>query len=270
MPSRRRAFTLVELLVVVGIISVLIAVLLPALSTARKHAQRVQCAANLRSIGQAIIMYTQLYRCYPSMSVYAGPGRNYAIWPTRLREVLGGEMGLFNCPAQSERCWWAKRDAAGPFQSVATDVEARFGYDLGEPLLMDQNTFFSYGYNHLGASVSNGGDGQAQWGLGDYVNLAMPADPYSHAIRASQVRKPSEMIAVADSTTDGVEDYAITAAYFRPWQWPGKVHSGGANVLFCDGHVQWSLQRDLVYVEPPVRTFKTTAMKWNNDNSPHD
>ena len=62
--GRRTGFSLVELLVVIGIIALLISILMPALSKAREAANRTKCLSNLRSLGQAMVMYANQFKDY--------------------------------------------------------------------------------------------------------------------------------------------------------------------------------------------------------------
>src|SRR5438105_8245979 len=97
---RRRpgaGFTLVELLVVIGIIALLISILLPALSKARKQANTAACAANLHTLGQALVMYVTQNRYYPGCQGSIG-GTPFGIWPIRLRNAINGNQKVFWCP----------------------------------------------------------------------------------------------------------------------------------------------------------------------------
>src|SRR5690349_20397097 len=111
MPNvRRRAFTLVELLVVIGIIAVLIALLLPSLNRAREQANAITCMSNLRQLGQALVEYTVNHRCivipsYNMTGVAGGPDVPLDGWAPILDrdKYVGGRQAndgsVFVCPS---------------------------------------------------------------------------------------------------------------------------------------------------------------------------
>lgn len=115
---RREGFTLVELLVVIGVISVLIAILLPALTKARQRATEIQCLSNLRQLGLATFIYANENRGYYPYSLgdmiqakYATSGGDAATFSamTEFLRCLGNAKPLF-CPTSSHYYypsgWW--------------------------------------------------------------------------------------------------------------------------------------------------------------------
>lgn len=81
---RRRAFTLVELMVVVAIIGLLIALLLPAVQAARETGRRAQCMNNLKQIGLGVQQYQAAHRAFPPGAVafvnFQYSGYNFVYW----------------------------------------------------------------------------------------------------------------------------------------------------------------------------------------------
>src|SRR3712207_2413372 len=76
--DRKAGFTLVELLVVIGIIALLISILLPSLNAARRQATRIACAANIRSIGQSYQMYAAEFKgSYPPVQMWHWPNGHW-------------------------------------------------------------------------------------------------------------------------------------------------------------------------------------------------
>jgi prepilin-type N-terminal cleavage/methylation domain-containing protein len=144
---RRRGFTLVELLVVIGIIAVLIGILLPSLNRAREASNRVACGSNLRQLGLMYQLYANAYHDYAPLGYVktSGGGHqknwNYIVYINRdgaIRTTLMGwlvdanlfkDAKTFFCPAEKFDQWemngYEILRNPWPFQAP---YETKFGY----------------------------------------------------------------------------------------------------------------------------------------------
>ena len=123
---RRSAFTLVELLVVIAIIGILVAMLLPAVQSAREAARRMQCSNNLKQLGLALHNYHTAHASFPlgygPMIVPYGSGGSQALdsgggewaWPTRLFPYVEQQ-------SLADQVKWTV-NAAGHFDSAYTQT----------------------------------------------------------------------------------------------------------------------------------------------------
>jgi prepilin-type N-terminal cleavage/methylation domain-containing protein/prepilin-type processing-associated H-X9-DG protein len=139
--ARRRApaFTLVELLVVIGIIALLISILLPSLNRAREQAKTVQCLSNVRQMGNAVNMFTSEHQGYlpkawfndrprpGSGTLWNYPNANTWEWSYIVSTYLAKNEGVFRCPSDPQPD--ATPNPFGPaFYTVTFPDGTREGY----------------------------------------------------------------------------------------------------------------------------------------------
>jgi prepilin-type N-terminal cleavage/methylation domain-containing protein len=240
--DNRSAFTLVELLVVIGIIAILIATLLPALQKAQDAAQRTQCLSNLRQTHLTVALYATMYKDAVPLGCWnTFYQQNYMVW--RQGQAVPISFGLLHearlmtapkalyCPSDSNvENQFNQPVVAGrgnpwpPFPGVTVNV--RIGY-ASRPV------------DHKGVVVSWGGgvawpDQYPTGGfpkLSKYKNLAILADHVSSPQRLRQ-----------------------------------RHHNKGLNVLYGNGGAKWvdikAIRADLnLCNEPFNRSFNSAQLR---------
>lgn len=252
--KRRTAFTLVELLVVIGIIAVLVGILLPSLQRARESANSIKCAANLRSIGQSLHMYVNQnkglmplihQRNYPqpSQAGFVGGGRGWTVLGL-LEEQTRVEIIQLRCPSDIRENDFFSINSRALWQP--TNAEA-----LNTPVYLDLYAF-SYAALVIGYALP---ERRLFWS----VPMADPLIVNKGPVSMAKIRRSSERHLVWDAYTNeytiGVgivgmgPPEAMTNADIR------KVtffrHGRGPNALFVDGHVEQKIDyKSMVTVNP--------------------
>lgn len=261
-PSRT-AFALIELLVVIAVIGILTALLLPAISYARRRAQQTQCASNLRQLGIGLNQFVAENRVFP-LFLNSEQGRypeHTGAWYGAIRQTgLAGDPAVIKWEAKDTGVWHCP--AVPPIN---------FPYK-----------YWEYGYNAFGVSPRGSPDALGL-GLGGHRGeqvLAGPIRPYSPPVTESEVINPSDMMAVGDGFRG--QNGVIQDGVFELWR--GRVpgvdsdpqvaseitkrsyarHKGKANVVFCDGHVEAPTFK-LLFED----TNDTALARWNRDHLPH-
>ncbi|HKS37937.1 MAG TPA: DUF1559 domain-containing protein [Verrucomicrobiae bacterium] len=276
---RRKGFTLVELLVVIGVIAILAALLLPALAKAKASARSAACKSNLRQMGLALNMYVDDWEKYPGRMPDSAVHRFSG--SEMIAEVQGGH----------HLCLQLAPYLSTPRLPLGLATRHQFVWHC--PVVPRRNypTLFGeidlryppgYGYNAAGTDST--ANRKLVLGLGprqdisptfDSLGRFLPRVVTTREVKVGDVRAPSDMIAIGDNrrtTTvpdapwwsdpidDEISPFGPNAD--RPPDL-GDRHNRGANILFCDGHVEYGKRGRWIEESESARKC------WNNDNQPH-
>jgi prepilin-type processing-associated H-X9-DG protein/prepilin-type N-terminal cleavage/methylation domain-containing protein len=264
-----RGFTLVELLVVIGIIAVLISILLPALSNVRKHATALKCMTNLRSFGQAWQQYANTNRgtCVPGRLPTGGApggifdlGENRTYRP-RWYELLGAELRMQANPNPSEvedDKWTINNELflcpAEPDYNNSRNYPYGYNYQFlgnARPLMSTQKGYINYPVK--ASAIAAAKTIMVADSLGTAAGKST-ADRtgYSPTGSHNPFARLNKGWCIDPPRLTGKSDYADPERREpQDRSGPDARHQGKANVLFCDGHVEAMAPTDMGYVVRP-------------------
>lgn len=254
---RRKGFTLVELLVVIGIIAVLIGILLPSLSAARRQANSVKCLSNLRSIGQGFALYSNDYNGYwpAAYHIYSAtrfplPTNTDLRWYDRIFPYVGNskdvqaaadigkardKCAIWGCPE------WTK---TAEFSASSTTDQLRPGYAMNyytEDYLTSKNTN-DWAY----ISAAQGRYPQASSSFNHSAQRMLITDSIFHIVQAPAASggfgtnyhwAPStDMTYSTNSSADALAFFVDARHGSKNLTHEQQYSSRCLNTLFCDGH----------------------------------
>ena len=263
--GERTAFTLVELLVVIGIIAVLVAMLLPALNKAKKQGMLVQCQSNLRQIMQGTLLYANDNKgCFPCAYLTGVSTLKVQSVPQLLsRADIGGKYitsgKVYDCPADDTRGkLFVGNNADTPGGSIGVGGYSLSGWFSGSDSY-DNN--ISYGYNR-------------QAGFNDNEATKTAYVPYKQGRRAigkknSTAYDPIWWDMECGPDTGGRWSYLYQTARLK-WVAGGNSdsaysarHDGKLNIAGADGHVE-----SLTLTRKGLPELTSTEQRpWNPDIS---
>jgi prepilin-type N-terminal cleavage/methylation domain-containing protein/prepilin-type processing-associated H-X9-DG protein len=211
--QRPRAFTLVELLVVIGIIAVLISMLLPTLKSARVAAIRLNCQSNLRQLGMLWHMYAN-----ENKGAFPDNGQGFGTW--ELIPDFQKQIFVEKYKYRSPKLFYCPSFIGWTFGSFPED-------DWDKPASTSAaGTNWLLGYSIYAAS-----ENARLWDIAAKSNLPPP-------YRANE-RQLAERPLIMDITIKYGPPYSSNITWGYSAHFDRGPKPSGANTLFGDGHVAW-------------------------------